>query len=128
MAAFNQPDRTSTVCKRDDSGSITQALEMMNGDRINGAVKGASMITQILNSKLNAQQAAQELFLSVLTRNPSPTEAAAVINQLHATMPTREWIEDVYWALLNTARVYVHKVTSVQSPRSKVQSRLDLRP
>ncbi len=102
MAAFNQPDRNSTVCKREDNGSITQALEMMNGDRTNGAIKGAPMTKQILDAKLNAQQATQELFLAVLSRNPSSTEAASVINQLHGTQPTREWIEDVYWALLNT--------------------------
>ncbi len=102
MAAFNQPDRNSTVCKRDESGSITQALEMMNGDRVDGAIKASPLIKQILDSKLNPTQAAQELFLSVLTRNPTQHELSTVLYQLHATNPTREWIEDTYWALLNT--------------------------
>ena len=102
MAAFNQPDRNSTVCKRDDSGSVTQALEMMNGDRVDGAIKGAPNVKQILDSKLNPQQAAQELFLAVLTRNPTSTEMYTVCGQLRGGIPTKEWLEDMYWALLNT--------------------------
>ena len=102
MAAFNQPDRTQTVCKRDESGSVTQALEMMNGDRVDGAIKGAPIVKQILDSKLNAVQAAQELFLAVLTRNPTSLEVGNIANQLHGAAPTKEWLEDIYWALLNT--------------------------
>ncbi|MEI6231757.1 MAG: DUF1549 and DUF1553 domain-containing protein [Planctomycetota bacterium] len=102
MAAFNQPDRNSTVSKRDESGSITQALEMMNGERVDGAIKGSPLIKQILDSKLNGPQAAQELFLAVLTRNPTSREMSVVGSQLRSASPTKEWLEDMYWALLNT--------------------------
>ena len=102
MAAFNQPDRSSTVCKRDEAGSITQALEMMNGDRVDGMVKTSPVVKQVLDSKLNPTQATQELFLAVLTRNPSSYEAASVCSHLRANAPTKEWLEDMYWALLNS--------------------------
>ncbi len=102
MAAFNQPDRSGTVCKRDEAGSITQALEMMNGDRVDGMVKSSSVVKQILDAKLNPMAATQELFLAVLTRNPSSYEASSVVSHLRANAPTKEWLEDMYWALLNS--------------------------
>jgi hypothetical protein len=100
MNAFNQPDREQTVCKRDESGSIPQALEMLNGNTVNGAIKGSPLIGQILTAKLAPAQASQEIYMAVLTRLPSSSEVYLVTNRA-PTSPTREWLEDVYWALLN---------------------------
>jgi len=105
MNAFNQPDRNSTVCKREESGSIVQALEMMNGEKVNGAIRGSAAIKQMLDAKLSPQQIAQDLFLSVLTRMPTSSEVQSVCSRAPATTDPkaqRDWIEDVYWALFNT--------------------------
>lgn len=105
MNLFNQPQRDETICKRDESGSIPQALEMFNGQTLNGAIRGSNTITQLISAKLPPQQAATEIFMSVLSRRPSSGE----LNALLRGAPTepksdkyREWLEDSYWALLNT--------------------------
>ncbi len=105
MNVFNQPTRDATVCKRDETGSIPQALEMFNGGTLNGAIASSNMIKQIISAKLTPAQAATELFQAVLTRNPSLGE----LNTLIARAPQdgkeqayRVWLEDAYWALLNT--------------------------
>lgn len=105
MNVFNQPTRDETICKRDESGSIPQALEMFNGGTVNGAIMSSNTIKQILSSKLAPAQAAQELFMSVLSRAPNAKE----LSTLTARAPQdgkeqsyRVWLEDAYWALLNT--------------------------
>ena len=102
MNAFNQPTREETVCKRDESGSIPQALEMLNGATLNGAIKSSSLLKQIVDAKLAPQQAAQELFLATLSRRPSSSELNSVLARVAAVKDYKDWVEDVYWALFNT--------------------------
>ena len=99
MNSFNQPDREQTVCKRDESGSIPQALEMLNGSTVNGAIHNAPLITQ-LSGKTAPAQAAQDIYLAVLNRLPTASENYTVTSRAQSTA-TRDWMEDLYWALLN---------------------------
>ncbi|HYG74051.1 MAG TPA: DUF1549 and DUF1553 domain-containing protein [Planctomycetota bacterium] len=104
LNTFNQPTREETIVKRDDSGSIPQALEMLNGQAINNAVKNSPLVKELADSKLHPNQIACELYLSVLSRNPSNTEmstAATILNRAADAKEKREIIEDLMWAMLN---------------------------
>jgi len=100
MNTFNQPSREQTTTRRDDSGSIPQALEMLNGNTLNGPVRSSPLVRQLVEQKLNGNQAVVEMYLAVLSRNPSNQEmnfCASVISK----GPPQETLEDLLWALLN---------------------------
>jgi hypothetical protein len=100
LNTFNQPDRDQSVFVRSDEGSITQALEMMNGSGTSGAVKGSPLIADLLREKTPGRQAIEEMYLWALTRRPSASETSKALRFVGET-PTRDSLEDLQWALLN---------------------------
>lgn len=104
LNTFNQPTRDETMVQRDDSGSIPQALELLNGSALNNAVKSSPLVKQLMDTKLAPNQVACELYLSAMSRNPNNQEMAAAANVLSRAKDDkekREMIEDILWALLN---------------------------
>jgi hypothetical protein len=97
---LNQPNREETVVKRVEDGSIPQALELMNGATLNNAIRNSPKARVLEMSKLTPPQIAAELFETVLNRRPSPRELE-FIGSLPQT-DRHEWIDDLYWALLNS--------------------------
>jgi hypothetical protein len=102
MNLFNQPNRDQTAVKRDDSGSISQALELMNGTALNNAISKSPLAQSLADSKnMSGQQIANELYMAVLSRQPSADEMHFVASTCKGPV-SREWVEDMYWALLNS--------------------------
>jgi hypothetical protein len=102
MNLFNQPSREQTAVKRDETGSISQALELMNGDALNKAIANSPLAKQLADSKnMSGQQVATELYLAILSRQPSADELRFVATTCKGPI-TREWVDDIYWALLNS--------------------------
>jgi spore germination protein GerM len=99
MNLFNQPRRDVITVKRDDTGSVSQALELLNGREINDAIAKSPLTQELLDSKMGVSQIVTELYLATLSRLPS-SEELKIVGQ--NAQPTREWIEDLEWALLNS--------------------------
>jgi hypothetical protein len=102
MNTFNQPNREQVQVSRDQDGSIAQALEMLNGRAINDAIRSSPVIADLLDRKMGSNEVITELYQSVLTRNPSTDEVGFATKLMKGGVVTREWIEDLYWALLNS--------------------------
>ena len=98
---LNQPNREQTTPLREEAASIPQALELMNGHTLNDAVHNSPLSEVLARGKLNPAQAVELVYFATLARKPTARES----EQLTAKVPalTREWIEDVSWALLNAA-------------------------
>jgi hypothetical protein len=99
---FNQPNREQLSVKRDETGSISQALEMMNGRTIADALSKSPAAAKFVSDKMSPQQIITEMYLAVLSRQPTVLELNYLGAMLKANAPTREWIDDIYWALLNS--------------------------
>ncbi|MBE7466645.1 MAG: DUF1553 domain-containing protein [Planctomycetes bacterium] len=104
LEIFGQPDREQVTVERENDGSITQALEMLNGGAINQkvAATGNHMTKQLIDLKLPADKLIEELFLAALSRLPSPDEAKGLGKIVRGNPPPAELVEDLYWALLNS--------------------------
>jgi hypothetical protein len=102
MNTFNQPTREQTTVTRDEAGSIPQALEFLNGNALNDAIRTSPRITQMIEEKLDPKTITTELYLSVLSRSPTSQEINFATTMLKSAVASREWIEDMYWALLNS--------------------------
>jgi hypothetical protein len=100
------------------NGTVVQALLLMNGARLNSAVKsvpGSTVNKAMTYNPLLPMQAPRSyshegrlnyLYLSALTRYPTSEEVDLIYRRLLATTsrdkdPTAPW-EDIFWSLLNS--------------------------
>jgi Protein of unknown function (DUF1549)/Protein of unknown function (DUF1553) len=87
------------------NGGVRQSLNMMNGDLMRRAVSSQQdgILKTVAASKLNFSQKIEHLFLSALSRQPTPGESQ-VASRILANSKGNETIalEDVWWAILNS--------------------------
>ncbi len=110
LDVFGRPTRTTPCeCDRSAAPSLSQALELLNGEALQaklGAPDG--LVSRLLRVGQPDQQLIAELFLTALSRPPTPKELADV-RKLIAPSPNRtEALQDVLWALINTKEFMFH--------------------
>jgi hypothetical protein len=116
-AAQEQRDRWLTEFKRifggaEDSeptlfsGTIPQALLMMNGPLVKSAIStedGSLIGTLLKSSPKNETEVIRGMYIASLGRVPTKSETTALKKTMAAYGNYRmEWLQDVYWALLNS--------------------------
>ena len=87
-------------------GTIPQALMMMNGSVPNSEISRANnMIDGILKQYSAPEDRIERIFLSVLSRPPSPGELSKFVPYVQTATPKRprDPYEDVFWVLLNSS-------------------------
>ncbi len=104
LNVFNQPDRNQVCCEREEDGSITQALELLNGNALNSLViaRGGSLTETLIKSGKSGEDIGRDLYLATLSRYPNEKEMKIVRMMLKGPKPAPELVEDFQWALLNT--------------------------
>ena len=87
------------------TGTIPQALFMMNSPLAGGAVDGngrSSLATML--SKINNDEALTiELYLQCFSREPKPSEIKTCLEYITETQNRTKAFEDIFWALINSA-------------------------
>jgi len=86
--------------------SIPQALAMMNGVRLNLAVRAAgqeTLLGRLLNQIKDDELLVEELYLRTLSREPTGDELKSAIAYLKETKNRAAVFEDLLWALLNSS-------------------------
>jgi len=94
----------------DISGSIPQALLMMNSPQIGQYVlaRPDRMLGRLLNEVSDDRQAIRELYVQVLSRQPTDKELATCLNYRRNVGDRAEAFEDILWSLINTAE-FMHR-------------------
>jgi hypothetical protein len=106
LETFGRPIRQSVCeCERTTDGSVPQMLHLMNSgtmqDRISNEKGTAAALDR---SGKPPDEVVTELYLTALNRYPSRDELAVAGAAFHREKVTRrQAIEDVLWALLNSA-------------------------
>jgi hypothetical protein len=88
------------------SGSIPQALAMMNGPRINQAARAQTRGTalgQLVDEIIDDEALVVELYLRTLSREPTVDEMKTSLAFRKTVIQRPAAFEDLFWALLNTA-------------------------
>ncbi len=106
MDAFGRPNSSAECpCERDARPSVVQALHLMNSSKLQARLNsGEGRAARLAASPMAPEQIVEELYLAALARRPAADEreiAAGVIAS--AGGGKRAAIEDVLWALLNSA-------------------------
>ncbi len=104
LTQFGRPERvTACACERRNEVTITQLLELQNGDGMARKVNaGDGRLAALLKETPDNRQVADELFLATLAREPSDKELAAIEAEIGAGGTREEVLRDLFWALLNS--------------------------
>jgi hypothetical protein len=106
LNAFGRPDRVQTCdCERTSEPSMAQALHIANGDTLNQklAAKDNRLDALLASGKPDAQ-IIEEVYLSALSRAPTPKEKNGVLAVLADAKgdEKRKALEDVFWGLMSS--------------------------
>lgn len=108
MDAFGRPNASAECpCERDAKPSVVQALHLMNSTRLQARLVDATgRVGKLATGTLAPDSVVDELYLATFSRLPLPEEKAVavkVIADAGAGDARKAAVEDVLWALLNSA-------------------------
>src|SRR5262245_19022433 len=110
LTIFDRSTRENATCSRKQSASITQSLNLVSGETINGKLrneKGA--IFQLMREGKSDKEIVEYLTLAALARFPTSWEVQLAAEGIQKSHSRREGLEDFGWALLNSkAFLYNH--------------------
>lgn len=97
LKALGRPNREIVSTSRDTQGSLLQALELTNGERLNTALqKGAK---QWSTQYEDPEKLTEELYLKALNRKPMEKELTIALESL-GEKPDAAKIQDLFWAVI----------------------------
>jgi hypothetical protein len=91
--------------QEDITGTVPQALFLMNSPLVNNGIRGQGQtrLGRILQKFDNDKDALGELYLLVLSREPSAKEITIATEYIDDVDNRREAFEDLMWSLLNSS-------------------------
>jgi hypothetical protein len=105
LTVFGRPDNSSACeCERSQSGSLAQALHLLNSQSIQQKLahdSGAAARHHAAGATPPAERV-RELYLAALGRPPTARETTVAVSHLARLGESRRAFEDLIWALLNT--------------------------
>ncbi|HVR72004.1 MAG TPA: DUF1549 domain-containing protein [Vicinamibacteria bacterium] len=112
LTAFGRPERVVTSSgERQPDPSLTQALHAINGDTLNRKLMSPEgSLARLVSAGASDQTVVRTLYLSALSREPTPEEQGAVADAMArdaggsggSPENRRLALEDVAWALLTS--------------------------
>ena len=107
LKTFGRNQRRITCeCERSDEPSITQVLNLSNGDTLNSKLSGTgSAVDQLLTTfPGNDDGLVTSAYLRCLARYPTPTELESLAQELHSAPEAvkRTVVEDLLWSLMTS--------------------------
>jgi hypothetical protein len=105
LEQFGRPIRESPCeCERRNEMSLEQAMALVNGTTLSGAVAdGNGRLAKLLQAKPDDKKLVEELYLAALCRLPTDEESAKFAGLLSTAKNKQEAAQDILWALLNTS-------------------------
>lgn len=111
-AEFNVAFAYDPSERRDDvTGSIPQALLLMNAPLVNQAIDGKSastMLGKLLSKVSDDEEVTVELYLRLLAREPKNDELTICLDHVKQTGNRAEAFEDILWTLINRTE-FIHR-------------------
>ena len=104
LEVFGRPPRDSGLeAERNNAATARQRLHLLNSSHVRDKIVKGSGLRQLLRGRGKPRRKAEQLYLTILSRHPTPDEIEAVeaYFQVNATN-SEEAAEDLAWALLNS--------------------------
>ena len=82
--------------------NLSQALHLMNGDTVERKVKDGRLVETRLEGKKTPAEIIEELYIRCFCRKPDEKERAGLDTLLKSAPNQKEFLEDLFWSLLNS--------------------------
>jgi hypothetical protein len=104
LDTFGRPPRAiACECERRSEPNIAQALDLMNGDLLNGKVAAKEgRVAHLLASDKPLAGIFRDLYMVTLARLPRPVEIATAQRLIFKAPQLKEGVEDLLWTLMNS--------------------------
>jgi hypothetical protein len=104
LKTFGRPDRNVTCsCERTAEPSMTQVLDISNGDTINKKLEAKECrVSRCMQANMPTPQIIEHAYLVAFSRFPTSSERDKLAKIIQASTDRRAAIEDMYWALLSS--------------------------
>lgn len=104
LDVFDRPPRSSPCeCARSNGASLSQVLHLANSSEVEDKIAaGNGRVAKLVQGKVPADKAVEELYLAAFARYPTAEERAKAVAYVAARKDARRGLEDVLWALLNS--------------------------
>ncbi|MCB1235449.1 MAG: DUF1553 domain-containing protein, partial [Verrucomicrobiae bacterium] len=106
LDAFGRPNSSADCpCERDRSGSVVQALHLMNSKQLQAKLADAAgWAADLAKSPDSDEGIVDDIYLTALSRPPAAEEKTVALAYFKTEGATRQTaIEDIVWALVNSA-------------------------
>ena len=107
LKAFGRPARENTcACERVNDPSVTQMLNIANGDLVNGKFTAKdNLLGHLLSKNLPPAKFVEEIYLAAFSRRPTAKETSVMSDALTSVMDAqakRLAAEDILFALISS--------------------------
>ncbi|HJT30851.1 MAG TPA: DUF1549 domain-containing protein [Pirellulales bacterium] len=103
LNTFGRSTRATVCsCEVKTDPTLSQSLHMINGDTIEGKIRGGGLIQRQLAAGKTPDQAIESIYLRCLSRKPSPEELAKLKAAVAEEKEPQKALEDIFWAVLNS--------------------------
>jgi hypothetical protein len=103
LALFGRSARaTGMENERDNKPVPAQWLHMLNSSHIQQKLERGPKLRELLASGKKPAEMVEELYLTILSRRPTPEELKTVAQFVEATPSKRDAAVDISWALINS--------------------------
>jgi len=101
---FGRPPRdTGLESERNNNFTAAQRLHLLNSSHIQRKIEQGPGLAGLIGSPKALQEVAEELYLTILSRYPTPEELAGLAEYARAGARGRRPAVDIAWALMNSA-------------------------
>ena len=103
LTTFGRATREDVcTCAVSMDPSLSQALHLLNGDAANDRIRQGKLIERRLAAGSSPTAVIDELFIRCYCRMPTERERIETLVNVVGAADTRQALEDVFWALLNS--------------------------
>ena len=103
LTTFGRAKRETVCdCEATTDPSLSQALQMLNGDAVHGKILSGGVVKKLLAEGQTPEQAISTIMVRCLTRKPLPEEMERLTAVVNSAENPQAGLEDVFWAVLNS--------------------------
>jgi hypothetical protein len=103
LRTFGRATReTPCSCEVSLEPNLSQALNLINGDTVQGKIVSGGVIKKMLDAKIDDKSILTDLYLRTLNRPPTEDELKTLMPLLNDPASQQNTLEDIFWALLNS--------------------------
>lgn len=103
LNTFGRSTRATVCsCEVKTDPTLSQSLHMINGDTIEGKIRGGGLIQRQLAAGKTPDQVIETIYIRGLSRKPTPEELAKLKAAVAEEKEPQKALEDIFWAVLNS--------------------------